>query len=181
MKLVEAESIGPVEGEEAVVTPPRPPHRRVSVSLLLTLSVLVGTVLAIYWVFPARHNLLVTEAIEHHRNPPAWDLAGPSAIEAHAWALGIAGKDVPLPAQDARIVGAKRLELFDRGAALMRVQIGSDEVTYLVQHTRGVPPERAERVDGDLRAIEWRTGKFACVAVGPDADASVWRKGIGAP
>jgi hypothetical protein len=181
MKLVEAESTGPVEGEEAIITPPRPPHRRVSVSLLLTLSVLIGTVLAIYWVFPARHNLLVTEAIEHHRNPPAWDLAAPSTSEAHAWALGIAGMDVPLPAADAKIVGTKRLELFDRGAALMRVQIGGDEVTYLVQHTRGVPPERAERVEGDLMAIAWRTGKFTCVAVGPEQDAAKWRKAIGAP
>jgi hypothetical protein len=181
MKLVEAESTGPVEGEDAVVTPPRPPHRRVSVSLLLTLSVLVGTVIAVYELFPARHNVLVTEAIDRHRNPPTWDLAAPSAGEARAWALGIAGAGVPLPGGDAHIIGTKRLELFDRGAALMRVQVGGDDVTYLVQHTRGIAPDRDERVDGDLRAIAWRAGKFTCVAVGRDADAGTWRRAVGAP
>ena len=75
MKLVEAEAEGPIEGETAIVTPPRPPHRRVSVSLLFTLTVLIGTVVAIYLMFPARHNVLLTEAIAQ---PPAteqaWDL-----------------------------------------------------------------------------------------------------------
>jgi len=52
MKLVEAESTGPVEGDAALVTPPRPPHRRVSVSLVFTLTVLVGTVVTIYAMFP---------------------------------------------------------------------------------------------------------------------------------
>jgi hypothetical protein len=181
MKLVEAESTGPVEGEDAIITPPRPPHRRVSVSLLFTLTVLVGTVLAIYLVFPARHNALVTEAIDRHRKPPAWDLAAPSASELRAWALGVAGRDVPLPGASANIIGAKRLELFDRGAALLRVHIGDDDVTYLVQHARGIAPERFERTDGELRAIAWRTGKFTCVAVGPDADAAMWRGAVGAP
>ena len=60
MKLIEAESTGPVEGDEALVTPPRPPRRRVSVSLLFTLTVLIGTVVTIYAMFPARHNVLMT-------------------------------------------------------------------------------------------------------------------------
>ena len=181
MKLVEAEATGPVEGEDATVTPPRPPHRRVSVSLLFTLTVLVGTVFAIYGAFPARHNALVTEAIERHRTPPEWDLVTPSASELRAWALGVAGKDVPLPGDTAGVIGARRLELFDRGAALLRMHVGGDEVTYLVQHARGIAPEHFERTDGELRAIAWRTGKFTCVAVGPDADAGTWRHAVGAP
>jgi hypothetical protein len=181
MKLVEAESTGPVEGEDAVVTPPRPPHRRVSVSLLFTLTVLIGTVVTIYQAFPARHNVLVTEAIDGHRTPPLWDLAAPSIGELRAWALGIAGKDVPLPAGSVQVIGAKRLELFDRGAALMRVRVGADDVTYLVQHARGMAPERFERTDGELRAIAWRAGKFTCVAVGPNADVATWRHVVGAP
>jgi hypothetical protein len=36
-------------------------------------------------------------------------------------------------------------------------------------------------VEDDLRAIEWRAGKFICVAVGPDVDAAAWRHVIGAP
>ena len=179
MKLVEAESTGPVEGEDAIVTPPRPPHRRVSVSLVFTLTVLVGTVVAIYTVFPARHYVLVTEAFERHREPPAsWDLAMPTGPELRAWALGVGGKGVPLPGPAATIVGAKRLELFDRGAALIRVSVGRDEVTYLVQRAHGIFPEHHERTDGDLRAIAWTKGPFACVAVGPDATAQTWIKAI---
>ena len=64
MKVVEAEVTGPVEGEDAIVTPPRPLHRRVSVSLLFTLSVLIGTVVTSYTVFPARHNVLMAETMK---------------------------------------------------------------------------------------------------------------------
>jgi hypothetical protein len=175
MKLVEAEAVGPVEGEDAVITPPRPPHRRVSVSLLFTLAVLVGTVVAIYQVFPARHNVLVTEAIDRHRDPPqAWDLATPSTGELRAWALGVGGKGVPLPDVSATVLGARRVELFDRGAALIRTRVGADEVTYIVQRARRIFPEDYHRTDGDLHAVAWTKGPFACVAVGPDATLSAW-------
>src|SRR5258706_6590527 len=114
MKLVEPESTGPVEGEAPIVTPPRPPHRRVSVSLLFTLSVLIGTVVTIYVVFPARHGVLITEAIDRHRDPaPAWDLLSPSTGELRAWAIGVAGKDVPLPPTDLALIGARRLDILN--------------------------------------------------------------------
>src|SRR5262249_33119396 len=114
MKLVEAEATGPVEGEDAIVTPPRPPHRRASGSLLFTLSVLVGTVVTIYVVFPARHGVLVTEAIEHHREvSPAWDLAAPSPAELRAWAIGAAGKDVPLPPGELEVIGARKIDILN--------------------------------------------------------------------
>ncbi|HUJ62786.1 MAG TPA: hypothetical protein VLX92_29995 [Kofleriaceae bacterium] len=182
MKLVEAEATGPVEGDAALVTPPRPPHRRVSVSLMFTLTVLISTVVAVYVMFPARHNVLVTEAIAHHRDPPAvWDLAAPSAAELRAWAIGVAGKEVPLPQSSATVIGARRLDLFDRGAALVRLRIGGDEVTYLVQHVRGIAPERADRIDGELRAVAWTRGPFACVAVGPAGSAARWLAAVGGP
>lgn len=175
MKLVEAEAVGPVEGDDALVTPPRPPHRRVSVSLLFTLAVLTGTVVTIYLAFPARHNLLVTEAFERHREPPAsWDLAAPSPAELRAWAIGVAGKDVPLPPARFKVIGARRLDLFNRGAALIRLVVDKHDVTYLVQHTRGIAPEHFSRTEGDLRAVAWTKGPFACVVVGPDASASTW-------
>jgi len=175
MKLVEAEATGPVEGEDAIVTPPRPPHRRVSVSLLFTLAVLTGTVVAVYLVFPARHNLLVTEAIARHREPPVpWDLSAPTSRELRAWALGVAGKDVPVPDGQVTYVGARRLELHERGAALIRLKVGKDEVTYLVQHVRGIAPEHLDRVDGDVRAVAWTKGPFACVAVGPSLTVEHW-------
>jgi len=179
MKLVEAESTGPVEGDEALVTPPRPPHRRVSVSLLFTLTVLVGTVVTIYAMFPARHNVLVTEALARHRETePTWDLASLDAAALRAWAFGVAGKDVPLPRADTSIVGVRQLMILNRPAALMRLRVGNDDVTYLVQHARGIAPDRSERVDGELRAIAWQRGRFAIVLVGADAAAARWRTAV---
>jgi hypothetical protein len=176
MKLVEAESTGPVEGDAALVTPPRPPHRRVSVSLVFTLTVLVGTVVTIYAMFPARNNVLVTEAIERHREAnPTWDLVAPNPAELRAWVIGLVGKDVPLPGEGASVIGAARLRIFNRAAALIRVRIGDDEVTYLVQHARGIAPDHSERRDGELRAVAWRKGPFTIVTVGADATAAHWR------
>jgi len=200
VKLVEAESTGPVEGDAALVTPPRPPHRRVSVSLVFTLTVLVGTVVTIYARFPARHNLLMTEAIAHHRDPgAAWDLVTPTRDALRAWMIGAIGKDAPLPGAAATVVGARQLDILNRTAALIRLRIGDDEVTYLVQRARWIAPEGVERVEpgenggnsdgaaggsgvrapqpdnGALRAVAWRSGRFTVVAVGADATAAHWR------
>jgi hypothetical protein len=192
MKLVEAESTGPVEGDAALITPPRPPHRRVSVSLVFTLTVLVGTVVTIYAMFPARHNLLMTEAIAHHRDPgAAWDLANPTRDALRAWMIGAIGKDAPLPGEAATVIGARQLEILNRAAALIRLRIGDDEVTYVVQRARGIAPEGAERVEGGesggagppgsngaLRAVAWRRGRFTVVVVGADATAARWRAAL---
>jgi hypothetical protein len=175
MHLVEAEAVGPIEGDDPRVTPPRPPHRRVSVSLLFTLSVLIGTVVTIYTVLPARDDVLATEALHQHRDvPAAWDLETPSAAELRAWAIGVVGKGVPLPGEASTIVGARRIEVLRRGAALIRLQVGPDQVTYLVQSSRGIAPEHVEHRDGDLRAVAWRRGKYTFVAVGPDSTAAAW-------
>ena len=174
MKVIEAEVTGPVEGEEAVVTAPRPLHRRVSVSLLLTLSVLIGTVVTIYTVFPARHGVMMDAAIAaHHANGP-WDLEAPKDSELRAWAIGVVGKDVPLPPASLPILGARRIELLKRPVAILRLRVGDDEVTYAVQHSRSASPEHGDRVDGDLRAVSWHHGKFSCVAVGPERTANAW-------
>lgn len=176
MNLVEAEEVGPVEGDAPLVTPPRPPHRRVSVSLLFTLTVLIGTVVAIYTVFPARHNALLTEAIAQHRNPgEVWDLTAPTSAELRLWVIGFAGKDAPLPSPTATIRGARRVEVLNRDAAVIRLAVGSDDVTYVIQRARGVAPAHADRKDGDLHAIAWRKGPYTLVAVGPDATFSAWR------
>jgi hypothetical protein len=174
MKLVEAEAEGPVEGEEPVITPPRPPHRRVSVSVLFTLTVLIGTVVTIYLMFPARHNVLLTEAIAQHRaKDQVWELQNPAPNVFHAWFSGVVGKDAPMP-ESARVIAARHVEVLDRRAAVVRLAIGADEITYLVQQTRGIAPKRSERSDGDLRAIVLRRGKFTCVAVGPASTATGW-------
>lgn len=178
MNLVEAEAVGPVEGDAPLVTPPRPPHRRVSVSLLFTLTVLTGTVVAIYLTFPARHNVLMTEAIAQHREAsPAWDLTAPSESELRAWMVGVVGKGAPMEPLGV-VEGARRIEVFERGAAVVRVRVGDYYLTYLVQRARGVAPKRGERTDGDLHAVAWRTGPFTRVAVGPEATFASWRESL---
>jgi len=179
MRLVEAEAEGPIEGEDAVVTPPRPPHRRVSISLLFTLTVLIGTVVAIYLVFPARHTVLLTEAIAQHERAQEWDLASPTLVELRAWAIGVVGKGAPLPG--VAPAGARELEILDRRAALMRVAVGGEEITYIVQHARSVAPARVERTDGELLAVAWRRGEYLCVAAGPKATAPAWLAAFESP
>lgn len=175
MHLVEPEEVGPIEGDDPRITPPRPPHRRVSVSLVFTLSVLIGLVVTIYMVLPARHHVLVTEAIEHHgESDHAWDLERPTEPELRAWAIGVVGKDVPLPPDGVTVLGARRIQVLRRDAAMMRLEIGSDQVTYLVQNAHGITPKRHQQDDGELQATEWRRGKFTIVAVGPKASASAW-------
>jgi hypothetical protein len=73
------------------------------------------------------------------------------------------------------VVGARQLDILNRAAALVRLRVGDDEVSYLVQRARGIAPEGAERVDGPLRAVAWRKGRFTVVAVGADATAASWR------
>ena len=174
MHLVEAEDVGPIEGEEPVVLPPRPPHRRVSVSFVFTVSVLIGTVVAIYLLLPARHDLLVTETIAHHRDPGSWDLEAPSPDALKGWAIAVVGKEAPLPADISHVIGARQLTILKRQAALIRLQIGDDQVTYLVQHARGIAPEHVSRDDGDLHAEQTKHGKFTVVGVGPAATQKAW-------
>jgi hypothetical protein len=179
MHLVEAEAIGPIEGDAPRVTPPRPLHRRVSVSLLFTLSILIGTVVTIYTVLPARHDVLATEAAHYHRDAPSsWDLDAPSPTELRAWAIGVVGKGVPLPADHAKIVGALRIELLRRPAAVIGLQVGADRVTFLVTNSRGIAPQHVERDEDDLRTVSWRRGTYTLVAVGPRATVQDWLPAI---
>jgi len=105
-----------------------------------------------------------------------WDLPSPTPAELRAWAIGVVGKDVPLPAETHQIAGARRIEVLKRAAALMRVQIDNDPITVLVQHSRGISSEHVERTEGDLRALAWRSGKYTFVAVGPAATVATWSR-----
>lgn len=174
MHLVEPEEVGPIEGDDPRITPPRPPHRRVSVSLLFTLSVLIGLVVTIYLVLPPRHNVLITDAIDRHRDVDVtWDLERPTAAELRAWAIGVIGKDVPLPTDVTAVAGARRVQVLNRDTALMRLQLGSDQITYLVQRSHGITTPQEKR-DGDLHARTWHCGKLMCAVVGPAASVSSW-------
>ena len=178
MNLVEAESTGPIEGEDAIVTPPRPPHRRVSVSLLFTLTVLIGTVVAIYLGFPPRHHVLMTEAVAAHReSSPQWDLVAPTGEQTRAFVLGaVGGRSVPLPAGP--VDGVRRTDVLNRPTAVLRYRVGGEAVTYVVQRAASVGPDFSERSDDDLRAITWQTGPYRFVLVGRDRTADAWRGSV---
>jgi hypothetical protein len=180
MNLVEAESTGPIkDADEPIVTPPRAPHRRVSVSLLFTLTVLTGTVIAIYLTFPTRNTVLMAEALTRHRaDEPGWDLINPTSAELRAWAIGVIGRDPPLPQHT--VTGARDVEVLGHRAAMIRYDVDGDTLTYLVQYTRVIAPEQSDRTDGDLHAIAFRRGLFTCVAVGPKASATSWVAKLGA-
>ena len=162
MKLVEAESEGPVEGDDALVTPPRPPHRRVSVSLLLTLSVLVGLVVTIYAVFPLPRSALASEAIRLHRTPPKWDLQAPSPDALRAWAIGVLGPGADVP--DLPAIGAARVRVLEHDAAVIRFR-DTPEMTYVIARPEHDAPERSERRDSGVAAVTAPCGAFSCITV----------------
>ncbi len=180
MNLVEAEATGPIEGEEAIVTPPRPPHRRVSVSLLFTVTMLVGTVVTIYTVFPPEGDL-AGEAIARHREvSPAWALTSPSPAELRAWVAGVVGEDAPLglPRAGVVVLGARRVEVVHHAAALLRVHSGTADLSYIVQLARDDEPARLTHDEDELHAVAWRTGRFAYAVVGPVTSASAWEAAL---
>jgi hypothetical protein len=182
--LIETEVQRPEDEDPKVVVPrpPRPEHRRVYTSLLFTSAILVGTVVAVYLMFPARHHVLATSAVEHHNAPAtAWELPAPTPPELRAWMIGVVGEDAPLPPALDRTpaIGAQSVQVLGRRAALVRLHAGTDEITYVVARARGVGP-RSSRKSGDLRVIEWRRGPWALVVVGPEATAATWRPLVGA-
>jgi hypothetical protein len=166
----------------AVPRPPRPEHRRVYTSLLFTVAILAGTVVAVYLSFPARHHVLATAAVDRHRTPAVtWELRTPTPAELRAWLIGVVGGEAPLPPAlvQTTVIGAETIFVLGRRTALVRLHAGADDVTYVVTRARGVAP-RTSRRDGDLRIFEWRRGPWALVAVGPDATAPTWSPLIGA-
>jgi hypothetical protein len=183
MKLVEADAEGPqvAEDEAPRPTPPRPERRRVMVSLGFTVAVLLGTVVTIYAVFPARHNYLATAAIDAHHEVATWQVAQPTTDMLRVWALGILGDEVPLPAAapDLVVVGARRIELLNRPAAVVRYQIGGSDVTMVIQRARDPAARRVSRTEGGDHVESWRTGKWSIAAAGPDATAAAWAPRVG--
>lgn len=184
MKLIESDRPGPADDSDSeVATPPRPERRRVSVSLLLTISVLIGTVVTIYTVFPERHNLLMTQTLELHRNPPAFQLSSPSAAEVGAWGLALLDRDVPWPTLDegSTILGATSFAVLNRRAALVRYRVGQDEVSLVVQRARAALPRQYHRRDGKDRVVSWRKGPWTFVAAGPERSFATWSRFVEAP
>jgi hypothetical protein len=185
MKLFETDTEGPPSREEPPVraTPPRPEKRQVMVSLLLTVTVLAGTVIAVFTIFPERHNEILTATVAAHRRPGGWELTTPDDDQLQLWARAVLGEVPPLPASAPALstVGARALTILDRRAALVRYRIGDGEITYLVQRARDVPRRRIRTRDGDDIVEAWRRGPWTCVVVGPATSADTWRPLLGVP
>lgn len=186
MKLVETDSEGPLDrgdSDAEIATPPRPEHRRVSVSLLLTASVLIGTVVAIYTIFPERHNLLMTRSLEAHREPPGFMLRDLTQAKLTAWGVALLDRSVPWPElrPGVTIVGVASLRVLNRAAAMVRYRVDDSEVTLVVQGARDVPPRTHRRTSQGDYVVSWRRGKWTFVAVGPASDADTWTAFLGAP
>jgi len=180
MKLVESDVPDRPTGEH--LAPPLPPHRRVAVSLVFTVSVLVGTVAIIYGVFPKRNNEVLDIAIEHHRDPHKLELVGPSRGEVLAWSVGLYGKAVPWPevSDGVHLEGAYALRIFRRPAALLRLSVDGQPVTLMAMKARDWPPRRRQNRDGELVAKSWRSGKWLFVAVGREDGVARWQPVVGA-
>lgn len=200
MKLVETDEDDPSAHPEPPVraTPPRPEKRQVMVSLVLTVTVLAGTVIAVFTVFPERHNQLVASTLAEHRRPGPWDLPRPDAAALEVWMRAVLGEGPPVPAAAPALVpiGARAVTILSRRAALVRYAVGGDgdggggdgggagggdEVTYLVQRARDIPHRRVRERDRDDSVEGWRRGPWTCVAVGPARSADRWRPLLGVP
>jgi hypothetical protein len=185
VKLIEADESKPSDEDDptlAIPRPPRPEHRRVYVSLAFTILVLVGTVVTIYGLVPERHHVLAETVVATHRTQPAWQLTSPSPGEVRAWIIGVVGEKAPVPPgiDQAMPIGARVVDVHRRRAAVVRFQIGDDEITYAVGRARGMSPGVSRR-DGDLRVEAWRVGPFMIAVAGPDATAARWRPIVRGP
>ena len=184
MKLVDTDAPEHDDDEVPVrVTPPRPEKRRAAVSLVFTLLVLVGTVVAVFTLFPARHNQVITDVLAAHRAPGDWALVPTDDEALQAWVLGAAGKEAPVPPVDASHtpLGARTLSILNHRGALIRFRVGADEITYFVQRSRDLLRRRVRKVDGADAIEAWQKGPWTCVAIGPAASADRWRPLLGVP
>jgi hypothetical protein len=152
-------------------------------SLVLTLTALAGTVVAVYALVPARDNELMTQSAIEHRSPPDPDIVGPTPGELRAWTIGALRGEVPWPAigAGAEVVGASALAIQKRPAALVRYRVGELPVTLVAQRGRDAVPRKYHRRDGDELVVSWRRGPWTIIAVGPADAFDRWRPVVGAP
>jgi hypothetical protein len=183
VKLVETDAALPIdEDAREVPRPPRPEHRKAYVSLLLTTAVLAATVAVVYVLFPKRHNEVIEETIDYHREPGALEIEAPTSGELRAWTIGIHGRAVPWPeAPGLKIVGARRLRMLRKPAAMVRYDLGGDPITVVAMVPWDAPPRTIRRDDGGESAVWWRKGPWTFIAVGSAATAEAWQSSVGAP
>ena len=184
MKLVQTDTQEPRSpAAEPVLTPPRPEHRNVQVSLCITLVVLIVTVATVYLVVPERHNEVMTEALLRHQTPANFDLENPTHAELTAWSVALLGKNVPWPQQQPamKILGTTSLSILRNPAAFVRYRIHGMDISLLIQRARDTPPRRHSRIDKDIAVVSFRNKRWTVVGVGPAATREQWKRLIGAP
>jgi len=183
MKLVETDIPHGDEEVPEVPRPPRPEHRRVYVSLAVTLTVLVTTVVAVYVAFPKRDNALLTAALDAHGRGGPLQLESPTRDELNAWTVGVVGGEVPWPeeGEGRRVIGTWKVEVLRRPAAVVRYEVSGVPVTMVALRAWDAPPRTYRREDGDQLAVSWRRGPWTLVAVGPADDAARWKPQVAAP
>jgi len=183
MKFVDAEITQESEGAPDIPRPPRPARRRVYTSLLVTLTVLVGTVGVIYTVFPNRNNEILTWVVKAHLDASSPDLEAPSGTEIRAWSQGLFGESVPWPEVDSTLVptSATVLSVFKRDLAIVRYQLNGQPVSMAFLRARDAPPRILHRTEDGLHVVSWRRHRFTCIAIGPEGTADAWKKRFGAP
>ena len=185
MKVFDTDDDDPSAHPEPPVraTPPRPAKRQVTVSLLLTVTILAGTVIAVFTIFPERHNELITSTVSAHRATAEWEISNPPDAELRQWARAVLGEPPPLPepTTGATPLGARSLNILARRAALVRYRIGDAEVSYLIQRARDIPKRRVRTTTGGDAIEAWRKGPWTIVVVGPSAAADRWRPVLGVP
>ena len=183
MKLVDAEVTQDDEGGSDIARPSRPARRRVYTSLLVTLSVLFGTVGIIYKVFPDRHDEVMSLAIEAHRGPGEFELDAPSGMQIRAWSLGVFGELAPWPEASSELVpiGAIALRIFKRDVAIVRYDMNGTPITLVMLRKRDPVPRTLRHKGEGIYAVSWGRKRFTTIAVGPEASKDVWTSRVGSP
>lgn len=183
MRLVDAEITQEVEETSEFSRAPRPARRRVYTSLLVTLSVLIGTVAVIYTIFPNRQDEVLTAVMEAHSKVDAAAMTNPSGLEIRAWSVGLFGEIAPWPEVGDGLVptSASVLQIFKRPLAVVRYDLAGERVSMAFWRARDAPPRTHRRTEDGLYAVSWRRKRFTCIAVGPAGTKDTWAPRFGAP
>jgi hypothetical protein len=181
MKFVDAEITQEDEGAPEIARPARPARRRVYTSLLVTLSVLFGTVGIIYRVFPNRQDEVMTLTMQAHREPGNLEITAPTSMEIRAWSLGLFGESAPWPEVHEGLVpkGASALRIFKRDLAIVRYELDGEAVTIAMLRKRDPMPRTLRRTEDGLHAVSWGHKRFNTIVVGSAASKEVWTKRLG--
>lgn len=183
MKLVDAEITQEHEGAPDIPRPPRPARRRVYTSLLVTLSVLFGTVAVIYKMFPNRQDEVITLAMRAHLEPEASEIQNPTGTEIRSWSLGVFGEAAPWPEVKGGLVpqSASALRIFKRDMAIVRYELDGKALTLAILRKRDPMPRTVRRTEDGFHAVSWARNRFTSIAIGPEESKDKWSARLGAP